>query len=152
MKLQAPKGCGSISYEGRLLIVAADGSLDVDDDTARDLSAHGFTPWPAAAPDAAAASTRGDLIGRVMELTLRSLEASGTEAIRARLQALESGIASAAEEPTRQTPDTSKLHDDVIEGLNRSALFAFLRRKRVRVTLPITNAQLRTVARRALGE
>jgi hypothetical protein len=37
-----------------------------------------------------------------------------------------------------------------IDDLNRPALFALLREKNVRVSLPITNAELRALARRAL--
>jgi hypothetical protein len=38
-----------------------------------------------------------------------------------------------------------------IDSLNRPALFALLREKGVRVALPISNAELRAAARRALG-
>jgi hypothetical protein len=74
MKLRAPEGCSTVSHGGQILIVDADGSLDVDDDVA------------------------------------------------------------------------------VLAGLNRSALFALLREKGVRITLPVTNAQLRAAASRALAE
>ena len=42
--------------------------------------------------------------------------------------------------------------DGVVDRLNRSALFALLRDSGVRVALPITNAQLRAAAKRALAE
>lgn len=38
-----------------------------------------------------------------------------------------------------------------IESLNRPALFALLREKGVHVALPISNAELRAAARRAVG-
>ncbi|WP_020177060.1 hypothetical protein [Methyloferula stellata] len=47
---------------------------------------------------------------------------------------------------------SSEKHDspgDEIEGLNRRGLFAFLKAKGVGVTLPVTNDELRALARRA---
>jgi hypothetical protein len=152
MKLRAPKGCGSISYKGRLLVVADDGSLDVEEDVAEDLSAHGFTPFDK--EGGAGKPSREDMIAKIMDLTRRSLEASGIEEIRARLKALEGGDIGGAEKRrgSEKAAEPGKLHDDVIESLNRSALFAFLRKKRVRVTLPVTNVELRAAARRALAK
>ena len=40
---------------------------------------------------------------------------------------------------------------DDVDGLSRSALFALLRRRGVRVAPPITNAELRAAARQALA-
>jgi hypothetical protein len=112
MKLRAPQGCTSVSHGGRDIAIAADGSLDVADEIAAALAAHGFVPWLRDAPSAAHAGLRGDVA------------------------------------PTRG--DCKKVAPD-IESLNRPALFALLREKGVRVSLPISNAELRAAARRAVS-
>jgi hypothetical protein len=50
----------------------------------------------------------------------------------------------------RGDPSCSRAEID-IDSLNRPALFALLREKGVRVALPISNAELRAAARRAMG-
>ncbi|MGB6176565.1 MAG: hypothetical protein WBF43_09560, partial [Methylocella sp.] len=45
--------------------------------------------------------------------------------------------------------ETGGEHEQDISGLNRRALFAFLRAKGVSVSLPVTNEELRAAARRA---
>jgi hypothetical protein len=45
--------------------------------------------------------------------------------------------------------ETGGEHEQDISGLNRPALFAFLRAKGVSVSLPVTNEELRAAARRA---
>lgn len=52
MKLRAPQGCASIFHDGRIFVVADDGSIDVPKPVAASLAAHGFAPW---GDDAAAA-------------------------------------------------------------------------------------------------
>ncbi len=44
------------------------------------------------------------------------------------------------------------METDFVDRLNRSDLFALLRDRGVRVVLPVTNAQLRSAAKRALAE
>jgi hypothetical protein len=44
VKLRVPPGCKCISYEGRDLAIDSERSVDVDDDAARILAAHGFSP------------------------------------------------------------------------------------------------------------
>jgi hypothetical protein len=51
-----------------------------------------------------------------------------------------------------QPPEADAQEADFVERLNRSALFALLRDRGVRVALPVTNAQLRAAAKRALAE
>jgi hypothetical protein len=51
MKLRAPQGCASICHDGRIFVVADDGSIDVPKAVVTALAAHGFTPC---ADDAAA--------------------------------------------------------------------------------------------------
>ena len=92
MKLRVPDGCAAASLEGRALPIAADGSVDVEDAAAQALAVHGFLPWPDdAAPPDLALMTRDQLIMHVMDMTLKILRATDTDAIRARLVAAEPG-------------------------------------------------------------
>ncbi len=154
MKLRAPEGCASVSHCGHVLRVEADGSLDVDDDVAESLAAHGFSPWRETKPRDMEAMTRDELIMQVMDLTLQTLRSTETEAIRARLRKAQPGGADLPDETMSAgvTLDAEKLREDDLERLNRPALFALLRKKGVRVALPVTNVELRAAAKRALGE
>lgn len=53
MKLRAPEGCASICHEGRIFVIAADGTLDVNDEMVAVLAAHGFMPCDQALTHAA---------------------------------------------------------------------------------------------------
>lgn len=70
MKLRAPSGCASICHDGRIFVVADDGSVDVPKAMASALAAHGFTPWaeddavPVAADETGAASVDIDALTR----------------------------------------------------------------------------------------
>jgi hypothetical protein len=148
MKLRAPDGCTSVSHDGRSYCVEADGSLEVEESVAAALTAHGFAPWRNEAPRDVADMTRDELIMRVMDMTLQTLKASETEALRNRLRAVE-----AKDLPDERAGSGVKVDPDAIaeniESLNRPALFALLREKGVRVALPISNVELRAAARRA---
>jgi hypothetical protein len=154
MKLRAPEGCSSVSHCGRVLQVEADGSINVEDDAvAVSLVAHGFSRWPAARARDVEVMTRGELIAQVMDMTLQSLKATETEAIRAQLVKAQSATPNLRSDGTPNAdvaPDAGKRGESDIESLNRPALFALLRKKKVRVVLPVTNEELRVAARLAL--
>jgi hypothetical protein len=99
MRLLAPPGCVSVSYQGAVVWIGRDGSIDVEEGAAGILAAHGFV----------------------------SLPSSPTES-----QSTPPGI-------------------DRVAELNRRGLFALLRSKRVPVSLPITNEELRAAARLAIA-
>jgi hypothetical protein len=101
MKLRVPSGCGAASHQGRAIDIDADGCVEVEEEAARALAAHGFTLCEVDAVRAAPPSQGTDPLG------------------------------------------------DDIDGLNRRELFAFLKAKGVSVCLPITNEELRALARRA---
>lgn len=46
MKIRIPPGCTAVSYQGCLLPIEDDGSIDVDETTASILAAHGFESMP----------------------------------------------------------------------------------------------------------
>jgi hypothetical protein len=154
MKLRAPEGCASVSHCGRVLQVETDGSLEIEDaEIAESLLAHGFSLWPATGPRDVKAMTRSELIERVMEVTLQNLKAMQTETIRAQLVRTENVIPELRDENAlgvETAPNADRCREDDIESLNRPALFALLRKKKVRVTLPVTNEQLRAAARAAV--
>lgn len=112
MKLWAPEGCVTLSYQGRILAIDEDGSIDVEADAFAALAPHGFVSSP---PDAAHQSE----------------------------EAVSQG---------EDAPSGSGLSDhDAIESMNRPALFAFLKERGVSVSLPVTNEELRAMARRTPG-
>ncbi len=49
-------------------------------------------------------------------------------------------------------PERPQVLEDEIEGLNRRSLFAFLKAKGVGVSLPVTNDELRALARQAIAD
>lgn len=152
MKLRVPDGCDAVSHQGQLLEVAEDGSIDVDDDDWVILSSHGFRPWSEEhAALEIAAMTREGLVMRVMNATLKTLQGLGTEDIRARLLAAEDSVGPSEIESVVTSKTPSDIDGEAISAFNRYELFAFLRAKGVSVSLPITNDELRAVARRALG-
>jgi hypothetical protein len=150
MKLRAPAGCASVSHEGRVVKVDDEGAIEIDDASAKIFIAHGFAPWRESAVPQTGDMTRDELIARVMEKTLHLLQTSDTEEIRARLRQFETGGSSQTADEHRTPGAVAEATDDDLAKLNRSALFALLREHGVRVSLPITNVQLRELARRAL--
>ncbi len=149
MKLRVPEGCEAISHSGRSLDIAEDNSIEVDDDEWSAFLAHGFRPWAdlAEAPELER-MTREELIVEAMDATLKALEATGTEEIRARLAACDAAAAPFEQPAAAQPVDADA---ERIAMLNRQGLFGFLRNKGVSVSLPVTNAALRAMARRAVG-
>ncbi len=149
MKLRIPEGCGAVSHLGRILDFGEDNSIEVDDSDCVALAAHGFRPWieTQEAPDIALMN-REELILAAMNATLSALQAIDTEEIRARLVASEASIM-----PSEQNSGSmpGAIDADIIPALNRQELFAFLRCKGVSVSLPVTNEELRALARQATG-
>jgi hypothetical protein len=60
MKLKAPVGCCSASHNGRAVLFAEDGTIDVDDNAAPVFIAHGFHPMGPSHGTEAATSETGD--------------------------------------------------------------------------------------------
>lgn len=145
VKLRAPDGISSIVHDGVEVPIEEDRSVEVDDPSAEVFKVHGFRPWndgkSAASIDA---MTHSRKVLHLLERTRRNLEALPAEELRASLPAM----APSTVIPSDDTA-TGGEHEQDISGLNRRALFAFLRAKGVSVSLPITNEELRAAARRA---
>ena len=51
-KLRAPENGAPVHWRGRIYEIRRDGSVQVPDEAAAALLAHGFTPWPSDPPAA----------------------------------------------------------------------------------------------------
>ncbi|VFU10249.1 conserved hypothetical protein [Methylocella tundrae] len=152
MKLRVPAGCGAVSHLGRSLEIAEDNSIEVDDADWPALSAHGFRLWEEEDLRELASMNREELIVAAMNATLRALQTIGTEEIRTRLTASEASVL-----PFEQTSGVAGAGANVnasaesVSALSRQGLFAFLKGRGVSVSLPVTNEELRAMARQAMG-
>jgi hypothetical protein len=145
IKLRAPDGISSIVHDGVEVKIGGDRSIEVDDHSAEVFEVHGFRPWnggESAAPSDAAPHLRTVL--HLLERPRRTLDDLPAEGLKASLPATAPGGVS----PPDDT-QTGGEREQEISGLNRPALFAFLRAKGVSVSLPVTNEELRAAARRA---
>jgi hypothetical protein len=145
VKLRAPDGISSIVHDGNEIEIADDRSVEVDDFSAGEFKAHGFRPWndcQGATP--IDATPRSQTVLDILKGTRRTLEAPPAEEPQA-------GVPAAAPDAVilRDGTETGDEQEQDFSSLNRPALFAFLRAKGVKVSLPITNEELRAAARRA---
>lgn len=151
MKLRVPEGCRCISHQGRLLEIAEDGSIEVEEDAWMILSSHGVRPWsePTAFADCAAAISDAGAT-QVIRPILKMLCAIGADDCAKELSEVEDAVL-ASESQAPEWPDaTSGVDIQDISALNRNQLFAFLKSKGISTSLPVTNDKLRKMARRAL--
>ncbi len=106
---------------------------------------HGFRPWNGGKNvvpiDAVIHSHK---VLHLLERPRRPLGVPPAEGLQASLPATTPGTVT----PPDGT-ETGGEHEQDISGLNRPALFAFLRAKGISVSLPVTNEDLRAAARRA---
>ena len=145
VKLRAPDSISSIVHDGVEVPIGEDRSVEVDDLSAEVFKVHGFRPWNdgenAVPIDAVPHSHK---VLHLFERPRRTLDELPAEGLQASLPATAPGTVI----PPDDT-ETGGEHEQDISGLNRSALFPFLRAKGVSVSLPITNEELRAAARRA---
>jgi hypothetical protein len=152
MKLRVPDDCGAVSHRGHSLQIGADRSIEVDDDDWEILLTHRFRPWsggPAVAD--LPPLSRDELVKQVMNPTLRTLQASAAEHVRAKPLAPEETLLPCDGKIGARSKAPSDVGIEAISELKRPELFALLRSKSVSVSLPVTNEKLRALARRALG-
>jgi hypothetical protein len=145
IKLRAPGGISSIVHDGVEVPIGDDRSVEVDDHSAEVFKVHGVRPWndgkSAVLIDAVPHSRT---VLHLLERPRRTLDVLPAKGLQASLPATAPGTVS-----PRGDTETGGVHEQDISGLNRPALFAFLRAKGVSVSLPITNEELRAAARRA---
>jgi hypothetical protein len=145
VKLRAPDGISSIVHDGVEVPIGDNRSVEVDDHSTEVFKVHGFRPWnggKSAVPIDAVPHSHTVL--HLLERPRRTLDDLAAEGLRASLPATAPGTVS-----PRGDTETGGEHEQDISGLNRPALFAFLRAKGVSVSLPVTNEELRAAARRA---
>jgi hypothetical protein len=151
MKLRVPEGCCAISHQGQTVEIGEDCSIEVDDAVWSVFSAHGFRPWADGQPAPEVADmTREELVVAAMNASLLALQTTSAEEIRARLIASQGSVVAFGQASQQAT---SMVDADVesISTLNRQGLFAFLKAKGVSVSLPVTNEELRALARQSMG-
>lgn len=151
MKLRSPKGCGAISHQGRILEISEDGSIDVDEDIWASLGAHGFKLWSDEAPPEIDEMTRDELVMGVTKLTLETMLSMGSDEICSKLVGAQNANGSQESGEPALKIEMDRVRLETLSTLNRPALFSFLKSKGVSVSLPVTNAELRTLAARALS-
>jgi hypothetical protein len=146
VKLRAPDGISSIVHAGVEVPIGDDRSVKVDDHSAEVFKVHGFRPWNSGKSVASIdAVPHSHMVLHLLERPRRPLDVLPAEGLRASVPATAPGTVI----PPDDTETGGEREQD-ISGLNRRALFAFLRAKGVSVSLPVTNEELRAAARRAL--
>lgn len=136
MKLRVPNSCCAISHMGESLLIGEDGSIDMSEDDWPLLAPHGLRPWREDG------TTHNTMVASRENATptLKALLSKGAE------DPVSIVVSEIAAPPTAD-PNAVV---DVISTLNRQELFAFLRSKKISVSLPITNDELRALARRSI--
>jgi hypothetical protein len=125
--------------------IGDDRFVEVDDHSAEVFMVHGFRPWNGGkSAEPVDAVPHSQMVLHLLERPRRPLDDLPAESHQANLPA----TASDTVVPPDDT-ETGGEHEQDISGLNRPALFAFLRAKGISVSLPVTNEELRTAARRA---
>jgi|ERR1700730_3753236 len=145
VKLRAPDGISSIVHDGVEVPIGDDRSVEVDDHSAEVFKVHGFRPWnggKSAVPIDAVPHSH--MVLHFLARPRRSLDDLPAEGRQTNLPATAPDTVIPPDDA-----ETGGEHEQDISGLNRPALFAFLRAKGISVSLPVTNEELRAAARRA---
>jgi len=145
VKLRAPDGISSIVHDGIEIPMGVDRSVEVDDFSAEVFKVHGFLPWNGSKNVVPIdAVPHSPIVLHLLERPRRTLDVRSAEGP----QLISPATASSTVMPPDDT-ETGGEHEQEISGLDRRALFAFLKAKGVSVSLPVTNEELRAAARRA---
>lgn len=141
IKLRAPEGA-SISLAGRAVDINNDGSVHVMESDAETLRGHGFTDW-ADHPTGGDVETmsREQLVEAIVAKTREGMADASTEDLRAALRKAPRMASETAEHVTAADPEEKR-----ISGLNRTALFAYLKENGVSAPPPISNEELIAIA------
>jgi hypothetical protein len=145
VKLRAPDGITSIVHDGVEVPIGDDRSVEVDDHSAEVFKVHGFRPWNGgknAVPIDAVPHSH--MLLHLAERLRRPVDDLPAEGLQASVPAT---VPDSVIPP--DDAETGGEDEQDISGLNRPALFAFLRAKGISVSLPVTNEELRAAARRA---
>ncbi|MGU3416964.1 hypothetical protein [Methylobacterium sp. D54C] len=151
IKMRAPAGLTGFSHQGHSLEPDEDGAVHVDPRHRLDLEAHGFTPWDdaVAAPVSATLGALDGDRGRLVALFTETVAATPDEDV-ARMIA-EADQRRRLEQEDAERIDPAKVTAADIDVMKRHELFAFLRKRGIRVVPPVDNDTLRARARDALA-
>jgi hypothetical protein len=151
IKMRAPAGLTGFSHQGHALEPDADGAVHVDPRHRRALEAHGFTPWDeaVAVPASATLGTLDTDRARLVALFTETVAAMPDEDV-ARMIA-EADQRRRLEQEDAERIDPAKVTAADIDVMKRHELFAFLRKRGIRVVPPVDNDTLRARARDALA-
>ncbi|SEH35176.1 hypothetical protein SAMN02799636_01716 [Methylobacterium sp. 275MFSha3.1] len=152
IKMRAPAGLTGFSHQGHALEPDADGAVHVDPRHRSDLEAHGFSAWDAPVTAAAVSMALGPLDtdrARLVALFTETVAAMPDEDV-ARMIA-EADQRRRLEQEDAERIDPAKVTAADIDLMKRHELFAFLRKRGIRVVPPVDNDTLRARARDALA-
>ncbi|MCB4802655.1 hypothetical protein QO001_002207 [Methylobacterium brachiatum] len=153
IRMRAPEGLTGFSHQGHAIEVGADGAVLVDPRHRLDLEAHGFSPWDAPA----AASTAVSVALGPLDADRARLVALFTETVAAMPDDEVARMIADADQRRRleqeeaERIDPAQVTVEAIELMKRHELFAFLRKRGIRVVPPVDNETLRANARAALA-
>ncbi|MDH2310346.1 hypothetical protein [Methylobacterium brachiatum] len=151
IRMRAPEGLTGFSHQGHAIDVGEDGAVLVDPRHRLDLEAHGFSPWDAPTVAAVSASL-GPLDAdraRLVALFTETVAAIPDDEVSRMIADADLRRSLELEEAERIDPATVTVED--IELMKRHELFAFLRKRGIRVVPPVDNETLRANARAALA-
>ncbi|AYO81588.1 hypothetical protein [Methylobacterium brachiatum] len=153
IKMRAPEGLTGFSHQGHPIAVDEDGAVLVDPRHRLDLEAHGFSPWdaPASAP-AAVSVALGPLDAdraRLVALFTETVAAMPDDEVARMIADADQRRRLEQEEAERIDP--AQVTVEAIELMKRHELFAFLRKRGIRVVPPVDNETLRANARAVLA-
>jgi hypothetical protein len=135
-------------YTGRVIEIAKDGSVEVEDTFQVVFFTHGFKPWesPESAPFPMGMRC-GEFAAQAMDIAVETMPVIDPNCTI--VAPVEAPMPANGSVDTGASASTSNVGADDISALSRRALFAFLREKGISVSLPISNEELRAVARRS---
>jgi hypothetical protein len=150
VKLKAPDGFGSMSYNGRAIDAdPADGSVWVLPSEVDDLKSHGFRDWADGSEEPEVeAMSHSQLVTEVMKRTLEVIKGLSADELRARLAAATPSNGTLPGE--EDAPGSHLVVDEVkvedIATMRRPDLFRFLKGKGFKLTAASKDVELREIA------
>lgn len=148
MRMIAPHGFSGMSHAGMTISASSDGVVEVPNEMAETMKAHGFRPW---SPD-----PNVDMLDRnAIEKNLLDryhdhLRTLSVDELREELNEQVAEHKREGEAKNAEKLDVSNVTEADVDRMSRNDLFAYLKAKGVAVSLPITNDELRSIARRTV--
>jgi len=148
IRMRAPEGLTGFSHQGHAIDVGEDGAVLVDPRHRLDLEAHGFSPWDAPAVSASLGPLDADRARLIALFTETVAAMPDDEVVR---MIADADLRRRLEQEEAERIDPAQVTVEDIELMKRHELFAFLRKRGIRVVPPVDNETLRANARAALA-